>query len=461
MHEDSSLKDIFSKLMIEKVPSYANKFFYSLGFLSMICLLVLIVSGLVMVSFGPNWWLVYSTGIYFRSIHLWATQAFVLFMILHLIIVFLTGAYKKPRRLTWIAGALMFIFAMIEAEFGYVLRGDFSSQYRSLQGSDLFNGAGIGGWLNELNYRQIYGIHIVLIPAIIISLLLFHYLMVKVRGIAKPSKESNVDYKVVKANHKSLFIRGGVLISLILFLAAIYPSPYIQPTTIRDIATQDPNLMKQTLLKEFNHTSNTATYLDNIDPYKFNTRTIFIKIPYLKLITSTNKKVNIYNRFTSEPLSIQKNQLHIAYLYFKNDIKKPSKNPVITIINNLSKMASSGLYQDSLITINRSGDQTTYIDRFLSDSGVMDIKAQKLGITTEQYGMLKEESPSYPLGAWWLSPIGLLDHTILAHDINADRDGDIILGALMILFVAVPYIPFINTIPDKLKLYKFIWHTKE
>ena len=224
MNENTSIKTIFTKLMIDKVPSYANKFFYSLGFLSMICFLMLIVTGVIMVSYGPSWWLTSSYGQYLRSVHLWATQGFVFFILLHLIIVFLSSGFKKPRRLTWVVGALMFFFVMAEAEFGYVLRGDYSSQYRALQGADLFNGAGIGGFLNELNFRQIYGIHIVVVPLIIIGLLFVHYVLIKARGIAKPYKK-DVSYRMVNANHNLLFIRGGILTISLLILAWLLPSP--------------------------------------------------------------------------------------------------------------------------------------------------------------------------------------------------------------------------------------------
>ena len=125
MKEDAKLKDIFANLMIKRVPSYANKFVYSLGFLSMICFAILIATGIVMTAFGPTWWPTNSTGQYLRSVHLWSTQAFIFFMLLHLVIVIVTSAYKKPRRLTWVAGTLMFLFLMAEAEFGYVLRGDY------------------------------------------------------------------------------------------------------------------------------------------------------------------------------------------------------------------------------------------------------------------------------------------------------------------------------------------------
>ena len=113
-----------NQLMIEKVPSYGNKFLYSLGFLTMIAFVMLLVSGVVMTLFGPNWWLTSRLGGYTRSVHLWSTQAMVLFVILHLLIVFFTSGFRKPRRLTWVLGVLMMFVVLAETEFGYILRGE-------------------------------------------------------------------------------------------------------------------------------------------------------------------------------------------------------------------------------------------------------------------------------------------------------------------------------------------------
>ena len=211
--ENKSLKAIFSDLMLQKVPSYANKFFYSLGFLSMTSFLIIVLTGVIMAFFGPTWWLTNQVGDYVRSVHLWATQAFVLFILLHLLIVFLTSGFRPPRRLTWVVGALMFFFVLAEAEFGYILRGDFSSQWRSLQSSDLYNGSGLGTFINNLNYAQIYGIHLIILPLALIALLFVHYLLVKVRGISKPVAS---EAKVVPANHKILFFRGFLLTAAVL-----------------------------------------------------------------------------------------------------------------------------------------------------------------------------------------------------------------------------------------------------
>jgi hypothetical protein len=126
-------------------------------------------------------------------------------------------------------------------------------------------------------------------------------------------------------------------------------------------------------------------------------------------------------------------------------------------------MAQGGLYEPSLSAANdaaTSGNSTTYVLRFLSDSGVLEDKASSLNLTTGQYGMLREEGGHAP-GAWWLAPIGVLNHTVLSNDDNGDRDAGIIFGSFFLLLLAFPFIPILNQLPDKLKVYKLIWREKK
>ncbi len=456
----TSFKEIVFDLMIRNVPSFANKIYYSLGFLSMTSLMMLVISGIVLVFNGPNWWLTTPIGLYVRSVHLWAAQAFIFFILLHLLIVFLTSGYKKPRRLTWVLGALMLFFAIAEAEFGYGLRGDFSSQWRVLQAADLYNGSGLGLFINNLNYAQIYGIHIVAIPLVIIVLLFFHYLLVKVRGIAKPFKPE-VKYEVVRANHTVLFARGATLVAVIMLLAVVFKSPFIIPTTIQSVAQDDPSLVAKTLVSEITGTSDTATYSDNIDPYTFDTKMVYVTTPFSQYTQSGNLPDSLAI-FDGQQSGLQQMELSQANDYFDGGgvLNQNSDNPVIATVSVLTKMAQSGLYESALSS-ESAGNDKTYVTRFLQDTGIMDVKALQLKMTTEQYGMIREESGILPPGAWWLMPIGVLDHTILANDENQDRDGAEILGLGLLLLIAFPYIPYLNRLPEKLGLDVFIWRDKK
>lgn len=221
--------------------------------------------------------------------------------------------------------------------------------------------------------------------------------------------------------------------------------------------------MATTLLREIDHSSDTATYMDNIDPYRFDTRQVYVERPYMQYFAMQQESVNMLASFKNEDTQTQDDNLKTAKNYFDTNGQLTTlpniQNPVIPMISSLVRMGQSGLYEASLQHEIDTGYNPTYVLRFLSDTGVLEDKATNLKITTEQYGMLREEKGFTP-GAWWLAPLGLLDNTLLQNDDNQDRDGAEILGIFMLLFIAFPYIPFLNQLPDKLGLYRFIWKDK-
>jgi ubiquinol-cytochrome c reductase cytochrome b subunit len=73
-------------------------------------------------------------GWYLRAVHFWGSNGMVLVMTLHMLQVFLWGAYKYPRELTWIAGVLLFLCTLGMAFTGQILRWD----------QDAYWGLGIG-----------------------------------------------------------------------------------------------------------------------------------------------------------------------------------------------------------------------------------------------------------------------------------------------------------------------------
>jgi ubiquinol-cytochrome c reductase cytochrome b subunit len=66
-------------------------------------------------------------GLLIRQTHHWAADVFVAAIVLHLIRVFFTGAYRKPRELTYTVGVLMLFMALLEGYLGYSLVDDLLS----------------------------------------------------------------------------------------------------------------------------------------------------------------------------------------------------------------------------------------------------------------------------------------------------------------------------------------------
>jgi quinol-cytochrome oxidoreductase complex cytochrome b subunit len=111
------------------------KYTWGLGGLSFLLFLVLTAPGIVlMFYYRPTPELAYrdmkdlefvvSMGTFMRSMHRWAAHAMVMFVILHMIRVFLTGAYKTPREFNWGVGVVLLVLTLFLSFTGYLLPWD-------------------------------------------------------------------------------------------------------------------------------------------------------------------------------------------------------------------------------------------------------------------------------------------------------------------------------------------------
>lgn len=168
-----------------ELPEYAQGFMYTLGSLTASSFVVLVLSGVVMAANGPQWWARSSLGFFMRGVHFWAVQAFFFFMILHLLRVFFSGAWRGGRERTWLLGALSLFVAIPTAFTGYLMRGDFYSQWNAVQAKDGLNALGLG-WFNVLNAGQMYGLHIVVLPLTLMALIALHIALIRIKGVVPP-----------------------------------------------------------------------------------------------------------------------------------------------------------------------------------------------------------------------------------------------------------------------------------
>ncbi len=463
----NGLKTLLDKIYFHRLPSYGNTIFYGLGFLALTCLVLLAITGITLAFMGQHWWLFDPWGIYVRSFHLWAVQAFIFILVLHGLVVFSTSAFRKPRRMVWFFGAIIFCLVLIQTEFGYGLRGDFSSQFRAVSGADFWNGSYLGYWLNPLNYIQTFVIHTAIIPLAILLFFIAHYLLEHTYGIARPYRK-DVAYTMEVADHRIMYLRGGTLVAVIAVFAFFFHSPYVPAVAIADIAKTNEPLVTTALLQEFDHTSGTATYLDSIDPYTFDTRKVYVISPYEAYRKSASGLFasitpDAWQAFSSASPAAQADYIAEAYQFATSSDQHfyaTSTNPVIDMLTTLTPMTRTGLYE-SILNSESPSTNHTYSLRFLNDMDIPETKARTLNMSTEQWGMVKDETGSVwklPPGSWWLAPLAIVNTIFnLPNQDTGDRTAAEILGLLMIIAVTFPYIPYLNRIPEHLHIAPWIW----
>ncbi|MFB4315656.1 cytochrome bc complex cytochrome b subunit [Actinomadura sp. 21ATH] len=130
-------------------------------------------------------------GLLMRQIHHWAALLFMASILAHMLRVFFTGAYRKPRELNWLIGISMFVLGMLEGLFGYSLPDDLLSGtgLRITQGvlesipvvgtygyMFLFGGEFPEGNNGEIIPR-LFTLHVLLIPALILGLVTAHMMI--------------------------------------------------------------------------------------------------------------------------------------------------------------------------------------------------------------------------------------------------------------------------------------------
>ncbi|WP_017600021.1 cytochrome bc1 complex cytochrome b subunit [Nocardiopsis lucentensis] len=127
-------------------------------------------------------------GFLVRQIHHWAALIFVASLVVHMLRVFFTGAFRKPREINWLIGVGIFTIAIVEGLFGYSLPDDLPSGMgvRILQGvimalplvgsyvsMFLFGGEFPG----DLIIPRLYMLHILLLPALLLALIVAHFMI--------------------------------------------------------------------------------------------------------------------------------------------------------------------------------------------------------------------------------------------------------------------------------------------
>ena len=135
----------------------------------------------------------YKGGLLIRQTHHWAADVFIASIVMHLMRVFFTGAFRKPRELTWLVGLLLLFTGLLEGFLGYSLVDDL------LSGMGLAIAYGVGLSLPIIGgsftlglfgapfpgtpslWPRMYIAHVLLIPMLLAALIGVHLALVAAR----------------------------------------------------------------------------------------------------------------------------------------------------------------------------------------------------------------------------------------------------------------------------------------
>src|SRR4051812_18079079 len=127
-------------------------------------------------------------GLFMRQLHHWAALLFVAAIVVHLLRIFFTGAFRRPRETNWIIGVVMLVLALLMGVTGYSLPDDLlSGTGLRIISAIMLSVPVIGTWVHfavfngdyvgEQIIGRFYIAHVLLIPAILLALIALHLLI--------------------------------------------------------------------------------------------------------------------------------------------------------------------------------------------------------------------------------------------------------------------------------------------
>lgn len=248
------------------VPAHGRTLPYTLGGIAFIGFLLLFASGFFLVQFfDPNPERAYQSvrhlvedvpgGSWLRAFHYWTAQAVVLALILHVLRIVITGAYKGPRIVTWYAGVALLGLGVFGAYFtGTVLKWDqeafdalahYRTGLRWLGPLGAFLGAEDAVSLN----LKLFASHVAILPLLIVFFIAVHFYLINAHSLSPlPFGEDSARESVPKERMtgtmiehvKGIAIFGGVYFTAVALVAAFAPAPMGEPVTGEEMSLKPP-----------------------------------------------------------------------------------------------------------------------------------------------------------------------------------------------------------------------------
>jgi ubiquinol-cytochrome c reductase cytochrome b subunit len=191
--------------MEHPVPRQTASWWYVFGSAALTVFLFQVVTGVLLAlvyvpSAGEAWNSLQALnhqialGWFIRALHGWGSNFMLAIVIIHLVQVFLFGAYKFPRELTWILGVFLLLFTLGMAFTGQVLRFDQDAYWGLGIGASIASRVPVlgpalvklmlgGPIIAGATLSRFFALHVFVIPGLLIGFVAVHVLMVLKLGV--------------------------------------------------------------------------------------------------------------------------------------------------------------------------------------------------------------------------------------------------------------------------------------
>ena len=233
------------------VPVHKYHFWYGIGGITLFLFVTQVVTGiLLLLYYRPSAETAYESvefimtqvrfGWLIRSIHSWGANLMIFFLFVHMFSTFFMKAYRKPRELTWISGAVLLILALAFGFSGYLLPWNTLAFFATKVGTEIVSVVPVvgkhiliflrgGEEVSGATLTRFFGFHVAVLPMTITIFLGIHLLLIQAQGMSVPphiEPEYNKNPKTMKF-FPDFLLRDAVgwllVLGLLGILAALFP----------------------------------------------------------------------------------------------------------------------------------------------------------------------------------------------------------------------------------------------
>ncbi len=201
-----------SFLRHKTVPANRHWYVYYFGGITLFLFVVQVTTGLLLLMYYrptaeaahesvrfimakvPFGWLV-------RSVHSWAANLMIFWVFAHMFGSFFVRAYRRPRELTWMSGALLLFLTMTFGFTGYLLPWNTLAYFATKVGTEIVGGVPLVGHfllvllrggedVTESTLSRFFGIHVAILPALTTIILGLHLFLVQLHGMSRPDERT-------------------------------------------------------------------------------------------------------------------------------------------------------------------------------------------------------------------------------------------------------------------------------
>ena len=236
------LKSLENTLLDEPIPGGAS-WIYVFGSATLFLFILQAITGMFLaVYYAPTPDHAYDSvqfienqvafGWFVRGLHHWGASGMVIAVGLHILQVFLYGAFKPPRETMWMVGVVLFLLVMGFAFTGYLLPWDQTAYWATQVGinmvgtvplvGDFFMKVMRGGeTLGALTLSRFFAVHVLFLPALIIMGIMLHLFILRRVGPAGPWDERKAAAGSETFYPRQVYMDAVVMLGVFVVLALL------------------------------------------------------------------------------------------------------------------------------------------------------------------------------------------------------------------------------------------------